>query len=53
MRARGVSWDRVLFSVDYPFESSLEAAQFMNNVSVPEHVGEKINFKNARRVLRF
>jgi 2,3-dihydroxybenzoate decarboxylase len=45
--------DHVLFSVDYPFESSLVAAQFMDTVSVPEHVREKINYRNARRVLRF
>jgi 2,3-dihydroxybenzoate decarboxylase len=44
--------DHVLFSVDYPFESSLVAAQFMDTVSVPEHVREKINCKNAQRVLK-
>jgi 2,3-dihydroxybenzoate decarboxylase len=44
--------DHVLFSVDYPFESSLVAAQFMDTVSVPEHVREKINYKNAQRVLK-
>jgi 2,3-dihydroxybenzoate decarboxylase len=44
--------DNVLFSVDYPFESSLVAVQFMDCVSVPEHVREKINFKNAQRVLQ-
>jgi 2,3-dihydroxybenzoate decarboxylase len=44
--------DHVLFSVDYPFESSLVAAQFMDTISVPEHVREKINCKNAQRVLK-
>ena len=44
--------DHILFSVDYPFELSLAAAQFMDCVSVPEHVREKINFKNAQRVLK-
>ena len=44
--------DHILFSVDYPFESSLAAAQFMDCVSAPEHVREKINFKNAERVLK-
>jgi len=43
--------DNVLFSVDYPFESSLDAAQFMDSVCLPEHVREKINYKNAQRVL--
>jgi len=43
--------DHVLFSVDYPFESSLLAAQFMDRISLPEQVREKINFKNAQRVL--
>jgi len=44
--------DHVLFSVDDPFESSLVAAQFMDTVPVPEHVREKINYKNAQRVLK-
>ena len=43
--------DHVLFSVDYPFESSLMAAQFIDSVSLTEHVREKINYKNAQRVL--
>jgi 2,3-dihydroxybenzoate decarboxylase len=44
--------DHVLFSVDDPFESSLAAAQFMDTVSLPQHVREKINYKNAQRVLK-
>jgi 2,3-dihydroxybenzoate decarboxylase len=44
--------DHVLFSVDYPFESSLSAAEFMDSVSLTEHVREKINYKNAQRVLK-
>ena len=44
--------DRVLFSVDYPFESSRDAAHFMDTVAVPDAVREKINLKNAQRVLK-
>ena len=44
--------DNVLFSVDYPFESSQTAAQFMDAVAVSEAVRQKIGYRNAQRVLR-
>jgi 2,3-dihydroxybenzoate decarboxylase len=44
--------DNVLFSVDYPFESSIVAAQFLDTVAVSETAREKIGYKNAQRVLR-
>jgi 2,3-dihydroxybenzoate decarboxylase len=44
--------DNVLFSVDYPFESSHAAARFMDTVAIPETTREKISHGNAERVLR-
>jgi 2,3-dihydroxybenzoate decarboxylase len=44
--------DNVLFSVDYPFESSIAASRFLDTVAVSETVREKIGCKNAQRVLR-
>src|SRR5579863_1200085 len=44
--------NHVLFSVDYPFESSKIAGQFLDTVAISETVREKIGYRNAQRVLR-
>jgi 2,3-dihydroxybenzoate decarboxylase len=43
--------DRVMFAADYPFESSQEAAHFMDTVSLPESVRNDVSFNNAARYL--
>jgi 2,3-dihydroxybenzoate decarboxylase len=43
--------DRVMFSVDYPYESSEQAAQFIESVPVDEATRRRLCFENAERVL--
>jgi len=43
--------NRVMFSVDYPYESSEEAAQFIENTPLDEQTRADICFKNAARLL--
>lgn len=44
--------DRIMFSVDYPYESTEEAVSFINTVPVSEADREKICHLNAARLLR-
>ncbi len=44
--------DRVLFSIDYPYERAKEAAEWIERTPVTEAQREKICYKNATRVLR-
>lgn len=44
--------DRVLFSVDYPYESSKVAAQFIEKAPVDKSTLEKICYKNAKSLLQ-
>lgn len=44
--------DRVLFAADYPPESALEAAQFIESVPIGENDKEKICHLNAEKLLR-
>jgi 2,3-dihydroxybenzoate decarboxylase len=44
--------DRVLFSVDYPYEVATEAAQWIEDTPLTDDQREKICYKNAERVLR-
>ena len=44
--------DRVLFAVDYPYESSTEAAQFMESVQLDDEDKERIAHLNAEKLLR-
>ncbi len=44
--------DRVLFSVDYPFESSKEAGDWFDGLDLPPATLTKIATENARRLLR-
>ncbi len=44
--------DRVLFSVDYPYESSKDAGQWFDGIDLPETTLAKIARGNAERLLR-
>lgn len=44
--------ERVMFSVDYPYESSKIAAQFIEQAPINEGLLEKICYKNAQNVLK-
>lgn len=44
--------DRVLFSVDYPYETAEDAAEWIERTSLSDAQREKICYKNAERVLR-
>ncbi len=44
--------DRILFAVDYPFESSRDGVEFMNNAPISQSDKEKICFRNAEKLLK-
>ncbi len=44
--------DNVLFSTDYPFESALIAAEFIEKAPISDQEKEKICYLNAERVLK-
>jgi 2,3-dihydroxybenzoate decarboxylase len=44
--------DRVMFSVDYPYESSVDAAKFIENAPLDDRIRTDICYDNAARVLR-
>jgi predicted TIM-barrel fold metal-dependent hydrolase len=44
--------DRLMFAIDYPYEETLEAAQFMRTAPLPDADLEKITHLNAERVFR-
>lgn len=44
--------DRVLFSVDYPYEEAPQAAQWIETTPLTDDQREKICYRNAERVLR-
>ena len=44
--------DRVLFSVDYPYEDTNETAQWIETTPLTDAQREKICYRNAERVLR-
>jgi 2,3-dihydroxybenzoate decarboxylase len=47
-----VGEDRVLFSVDYPYEVTQESADWIERAPLTDAQREKICYKNAERVLR-
>lgn len=47
-----LSEERVMFSVDYPYESSKIAAQFIEQAPINKKSLEKICYKNAQNVLK-
>lgn len=44
--------DHILFAIDYPYQESVEACQFMNTAPLPEADLEKIAHGNAERIFR-
>jgi predicted TIM-barrel fold metal-dependent hydrolase len=44
--------DNIMFSVDWPFESSLEATDFLRHLPISEQDKEKVAHLNAERTLR-
>ena len=44
--------DRVLFSVDYPYEDATQAAQWIETTPLTGDQREKICYRNAERVLK-
>jgi 2,3-dihydroxybenzoate decarboxylase len=44
--------DRVLFSVDYPYERAQEAAEWIERTSLTDAQRQKICYQNAEQVLR-
>jgi 2,3-dihydroxybenzoate decarboxylase len=43
--------DRVMFSADYPFESTAEAGAFMDSVPLSDEIRSQIAFRNAETLL--
>jgi predicted TIM-barrel fold metal-dependent hydrolase len=44
--------DRVMFSIDYPFEDQYAASEWLDKVPMPERDKKKIAYKNAMKLLR-
>ncbi len=44
--------DAVMFSIDYPYESSEQAAEFLNAAPLSVSAREKVSHRNAERILR-
>ncbi len=44
--------EHVMFSADYPFESTEEAGHFMDSVPLDERVRDDISYNNAKKLLR-
>jgi 5-carboxyvanillate decarboxylase len=42
--------ERIMFAIDYPYQESSEAVEFMNGAAISEEDKEKIFHKNAERV---
>lgn len=47
-----VGIDRVLFSVDYPYEDNYKASEWIDNIDLPIEDLEKICWKNANKLLK-
>ena len=45
--------ERIMFSVDYPYESSKIASEFIEQASLSEKALENICYNNAYRLLNF
>jgi 5-carboxyvanillate decarboxylase len=44
--------EKILFAVDYPFESNLEGVQFMETVPISQADKENICYRNAEKLLK-
>ena len=49
---REVGIDRVLFSIDYPYEDMIEVSDWFESLQMDSHTREKIAFGNARTLLK-
>lgn len=47
-----VGIDRVMFSIDYPYEKQNIACEWIDNIDLPLKDKEKIAYKNAKRILK-
>ena len=47
-----VGADNIMFSVDYPYENTEEATQFIENIPVSEIDRKKICHLNAERIFK-
>ena len=47
-----VGWDNILFSVDYPFESNMDAVRWFSNLPIAESDRRKVAHGNAERLLK-
>lgn len=50
--AAAIGMDRIMFAIDYPYEETATAAQFLETLPLPESDLEKISFRNAENLLR-
>jgi 5-carboxyvanillate decarboxylase len=44
--------ERIMFAIDYPYQETMEAAQFINTAPLPEADVEKIAHANAEKLFR-
>jgi 2,3-dihydroxybenzoate decarboxylase len=44
--------DRVLFSVDYPYEDSATAGRFLDKAAIDDKVRDKVANGNARKLMK-
>lgn len=44
--------DRVMFSVDYPFEDDVEISSWFDRLEMNTHTKKKMAYENARRILK-
>lgn len=47
-----VGIDRIMFSIDYPYEKQNIACEWIDNIDLPFKDKEKIAYKNAKRILK-
>ncbi len=47
-----VGWERLLFSVDYPFESNQVAVQWFDQLPIADSERAKLAYRNAERLLK-
>jgi predicted TIM-barrel fold metal-dependent hydrolase len=47
-----VGYDNILFAVDYPYESNVQAAQWLKGLPIDEADRQKVANANARRILK-
>lgn len=46
-----MGYERILFSIDYPYEDSREACDWLDGLDLPRHVKEAIAYRNAQTFL--